>query len=118
MIICLKAEHINQLKAMGKSKGSDSMFVSVLLSAVFGDEVLKESSAGGRQNNYTKTSHKALDANKLKFIKGKFIFNLKEAFDSKLFFLIDCFEERVGNSTERKNLFVQYVNKKCCNLRR
>lgn len=46
------------------------MFVSMLLSAVFGDDVLKESSAGGSKSNYNDVSHNALECNKLKFIKG------------------------------------------------
>lgn len=48
----------------------DSRFISILLSEVFGDSVLKESSAGGRRSNFNDISHNALDAIKLKFIKG------------------------------------------------
>lgn len=70
--ICLKGEFIEELKAMAKSKTLDSSFVSSLLTAVFTDDVLKESSAGGGQSNFNKVSHKALDSVKLKFIKGIF----------------------------------------------
>lgn len=48
----------------------DSNFISILLSAVFDDDVLKESSAGGRKSNYNNVSHEALDPIKLSFIKG------------------------------------------------
>lgn len=50
----------------------DSNFVSILLSAVFGDDVLKESSVEGKKSNLNNASHKALETKKLKFIKGSF----------------------------------------------
>lgn len=68
---------------MEKTKALDSSFVSVLLTALFGEDVLKESSARGGKSNFNKTSHKALDANKLTFIKGFFL-NKKNEFLKKL----------------------------------
>lgn len=76
-MICLTTDDIAKLKTMAKNKSFDSNFVSVLLSAVFGDDVLKQSSAGGGISNFNNVSHRAFDAGKLKFIKGNFLY-LKE----------------------------------------
>lgn len=69
-MVCLTDENVTILKSMGTRKNLDSKFVSVLLSAVFGDDVLKESSAGGHKSNFNNVSHPALDSKKLKFVKG------------------------------------------------
>lgn len=85
-MICLKSEDLDELKNMGKTQKSDSNFVSVLLSVIFGNDVLKKSSGGGR-SNYNQISHSALDSKKLKFIKGIFIFKFKNnEFYFKTFF--------------------------------
>lgn len=113
---------------------SDSKFVSILLSAVFGDEILMGSSAGGRKSNYNNVSHKALDAIKLKFIKGCFFYYQKLLLCSYLSFeshhfrkqaillltypITDVFDERVLDDEKRKNQSTKFVNKKCNNLRR
>lgn len=73
-MVCLKPDDIKTLKIMENTVALDSKFVSTLLSAVFDDEVLKESSAGGHKSNYNDVVHKALDGKKLKFIKGIFLY--------------------------------------------
>lgn len=73
-MVCLTTENTTKLKTMNKTEGLDSHFVSVLLSSVFGDDVLKRSSAGGGKSNFNNVSHQALDARKLKFIKGCFLY--------------------------------------------
>lgn len=54
------------------SEALDSNFISILLTDVFGNDVLKMSSAGGKKSNYNNALHTALDETKLTFIKGCF----------------------------------------------
>lgn len=76
-MVCLTTAHINDLKTADKLEAFDSAFISILLSAVFGDDVLKVSSAGGRKSNFNSAKHQALDIDKLKFVKGTQFFNFK-----------------------------------------
>lgn len=69
--VCLKSETKRKLKHMVNSEALDSNFISILLSDVFGNDMLKESSAGEGKSNYNNSSHKALEKEKLKFIKSK-----------------------------------------------
>lgn len=47
-MVCLTDENVTILKSMGTRKNLDSKFVSVLLSAVFGDDVLCAEGKFGR----------------------------------------------------------------------
>lgn len=80
--MCLKPDDITALKSMANAKALDSKFVSTLLSAVFGDDILKKSSAGGQKSNFNDVSHNALDCNKLKFVKGIFFISFCTSFTS------------------------------------
>lgn len=73
-MVCLHPDDIKALKGMANTEALDSKFISLLLSAIFGDRILKDSSAGGRKSNFNDVSHKALNEKKLKFIKGIFLF--------------------------------------------
>lgn len=68
--VVLTKESIEELKGVSKAAEMDSIFVATLLTLVFTDDVLKISSARGRQSNYNKVSHAALDRSKLQFIEG------------------------------------------------
>lgn len=57
---------------MKKSQEFDSKFVGFFLVAVFGEDTLRQSSAGGNLSNFNGVSHAALNDVKLKFIKGMF----------------------------------------------
>lgn len=57
-IITIKADQMRKLTKMNRSSEFDTKFVGMLLSIVFGDDILKSS------------CHKSLDQQKLKFIKG------------------------------------------------
>lgn len=132
--VCLKPDDIIMLKSMEKTVALDSKYISILLSAVYGDDVLKESSAGGKKSNYNDLSHKALDGKKLKFIKGiTFFLSIsllyrilhclcyivsKTNTPLSYFSLTDLFEQRVLDDEKRKKKFTAIVNKKCNNLRR
>lgn len=70
-MVSLSGDQVRKLKSMNKSATFDSTFVSYALSTIFGDVVLKVSSAGGRPSNYNSIRHNKLDENKLNFIRGK-----------------------------------------------
>lgn len=117
------ADQVNQLKNMDKSSNFDSKFISCLLTIVFGTEVLKRSSAGGRASNYNGIVHERLDPQKLEFIRSKKNSKLQtELFNpyiySCLYSLTEMFLERVAGDDKRAMTFIKYVNKKCNNSRR
>lgn len=62
-LISLNGDQARKLKSMNKADTFDSAFVSYALGAIFGDDVLKVSSAGG-------ITHAQLDTNMLQFIHG------------------------------------------------
>lgn len=84
---------------MNKLATFDSAFISYLLVSVFGTEVLKKSSAGGKKSHFNGVGHDCLDPSKLDFILNMFL-------------------ERVDGDKARATKFKQLVNKKCNNLRR
>lgn len=121
--VLLEKKDIEKLKGFAKSSAMDSIFVSTALSMVFTDNVLKISSAGGRQSNYSKKSHAALNRNKLLFVEGNRnsfqVLNQNRCIiESFIIFFPDLFAKRVKYSGIRKKNFTKFVNKKCNNLRR
>lgn len=59
---------------IGADSKEDSKFVDHLLSVLFEPSVLKTSSYGGGKSNYNNKAHDALDASKLSFLNGRFLF--------------------------------------------
>lgn len=69
-IVRIQQSDLLELKGSRSTAATDSSFVSLLLGSVFTNDVLKQSSAGGRKSNYNGVSHNALERVKLKFIEG------------------------------------------------
>lgn len=68
--IVLTSDQIRKLSCMSKSTEFDSMYVGYLLSVVFGDNVLKISSAKGTASNFNSVRHSPLDPIKLSIIES------------------------------------------------
>lgn len=118
----LNSEQIRKIKSMKKMSAFDSNFVTTLATVVFGEEVLKMSSAGGRRSNYNKASHIPLDAAKLKFIEGEESHNGKEFIDTlsfvssfQIFFLNGCvsmvLERNISRSSSTRSAIIYDADK-------
>lgn len=124
-LISLNGDQLRKLKNMNKAVIFDSTFVSFVLSAIFGDEVLKIGSTTDLLNN----AHAQLDQNKLSFIRGIYLgpyslaeliytYNISKIINDFHFFPSDLFVERVGGDKSRQSSFQRLVNKKCINIGR
>lgn len=76
---------MRKLTAMNRSAEFDSKYVGCFLSIVFGDAILKVSSALGTASNFNDARHMPLDPIKLNFIEGM---NVKLSFMYEIFILI------------------------------
>lgn len=68
--VLISSEQLRRLKKMTLYEVNDGNFISILLEATFGIDVLKVSSASGGVSNFNQRSHLPLDPVKLKFVEG------------------------------------------------
>lgn len=66
----LSSTQLQNLKEINESTSADSKFVSFLLSALFIESVLKQSSYRGGASNFNQKCHLALDSTKLELMKS------------------------------------------------
>lgn len=64
------SDQVRKLTAMNKSAEFDSKYIGYLLSIVFGEDILKISSAHGTASNFNGARHVPLDAMKLAFVES------------------------------------------------
>lgn len=70
--ITITLGQIRKIKAMNKSAQFDAKFVSYILSVVFGDDVLRISSAKGSGSNFNGKRHMPLNAIKLSLVESMY----------------------------------------------
>lgn len=70
--IAITQHQIRKLNAMNKSTEFDAKFVSYILAVVFGDDVLKISSAKGRGSNLNGKRHMPLNAIKMSLVESMY----------------------------------------------
>lgn len=121
--VVLKSEQIRKLSAMRNSTEYDSKYVGYLLSIVFGDNILRISSAKGSASHFNSVRHVQLDPVKLSIVESmwldfqfcKISWNIDFGF---FLILTEFYDDRVGGDSARKKSFWKFINKKCNNVRR